>query len=128
VGAEHAESRGLVLVDTKYEFGRHQGEIIAIDEVHTPDCSRYWYADDLDARIKAKEAPRMLDKEFLRSWLLQRGFKGDGPAPDIPNDVRAELARRYLELYEVLVGAPLEVHPGPALARVEANLKKALSV
>lgn len=126
-GAAHAKSRGLVLVDTKYEFGRHGSEIIAIDEVHTPDCSRYWYADDLDARIKSGEGPRSLDKEFLRKWLLDRGFKGDGPAPHIPDDVRAELALRYLELYELLVGAPLEVHPGPVLSRIEANLKKALS-
>jgi phosphoribosylaminoimidazole-succinocarboxamide synthase len=117
LGEEHARSRGLVLVDTKYEFGRAGGEIIAVDEVHTPDCSRYWYADNV-------ETPRMLDKEFLRSWLLERGFKGDGPAPEIPDDVRAELARRYLELFEVLTGAPLNVHPGPVLDRVAANLKK----
>jgi phosphoribosylaminoimidazole-succinocarboxamide synthase len=130
-GATHAKSRGLVLVDTKYEFGRHAQAggvetIIAIDEVHTPDCSRYWYANDLDARIASGEGPRSLDKEFLRGWLMARGWKGDGPAPDIPNDVRAELALRYLELYELLVGAPLEVHPGPVLARIEANLRKAL--
>ncbi|MCC6810597.1 MAG: phosphoribosylaminoimidazolesuccinocarboxamide synthase [Deltaproteobacteria bacterium] len=126
-GSAHAKARGLVLVDTKYEFGRHGGEIIAIDEVHTPDCSRYWYADDLDARIKAKETPRMLDKEFLRGWLIEHGWKGDGPPPEIPDSVRAELARRYLELYEVLVGSPLEVHSGPVLARVEQNLRKALA-
>jgi phosphoribosylaminoimidazole-succinocarboxamide synthase len=125
-GAAHAKARGLVLVDTKYEFGRHGGEIIAIDEIHTPDCSRYWYASDLEQRLAAGEAPRMLDKEFLRSWLLAKGFKGDGPAPDIPNEVRAELGRRYLELYEVLVGEPLAVHPGPVLTRVQANLKSAL--
>ena len=118
LGEEHARSRGLVLVDTKYEFGRAGGEIIAVDEIHTPDCSRYWYGDNL-------ETPRMLDKEFLRSWLLERGFKGDGPAPEIPAEVRAELASRYLELFELLTGAPLQIHPGAALERVAANLKKA---
>lgn len=132
LGAAHAESRGLVLVDTKYEFGRApdkngKPEIIAIDEIHTPDSSRYWYRDDLDARLAQGQAPRMLDKEFLRGWLLERGFKGDGPAPEIPALVRAELAARYLELYEVLVGAPLQTHPGPTLPRVEANLRDAIA-
>ena len=69
----------------------------------------------------------MLDKEFLRGWLIEHGWKGDGPPPEIPDSVRAELARRYLELYEVLVGSPLEVHSGPVLARVEQNLRKALA-
>ena len=125
-GTEMAAAKGLILVDTKYEFGNHNGTVMLIDEIHTPDCSRYWYASDLDERLAAKEAPRMLDKEFLRTWLLAKGFKGDGAAPEIPNEVRAELGRRYLELYEVLVGEPLKVHPGPVLARVEANLRNAL--
>ena len=72
------------------------------------------------ARIARGEAPRSLDKEFLRGWLLERGWKGDGPPPHIPDEVRAELAERYLELYRVLIGKPLEVHSGPVLPRVEA--------
>jgi phosphoribosylaminoimidazole-succinocarboxamide synthase len=126
LGAKHAESRGLVLVDTKYEFGFYGKEIIAIDEVHTPDSSRYWYKDDLEGRIEAGVGPRMLDKEFLRGWLLARGFSGEGDAPEIPDTVRAELAARYLELYEVLTGHALEVHEGPALERVTASLQQAL--
>ncbi len=127
LGQEHAQSRGLVLCDTKYEFGRAGRELIAIDEVHTPDSSRYWYGDDLDDRLARGEPPRMLDKEFLRGWLLERGFKGDGPAPEIPDEVRAELAARYLTLYERLTGAPLPLHPGPALDRVEMNLRTYLT-
>jgi phosphoribosylaminoimidazole-succinocarboxamide synthase len=126
LGQEHAASRGLVLVDTKYEFGRLGKEIIAIDEVHTPDSSRYWYASDLEERLRQVEPPRMLDKEFLRGWLMQHGFGGDGPAPHIPDGVRAELAARYLELFNLLTGAPLELHEGPALERVAHNLQKAL--
>lgn len=126
LGQEHAASRGLVLVDTKYEFGRLGKDIIAIDEVHTPDCSRYWHASDLEARLSAGESPRMLDKEFLRGWLMQHGWKGDGPPPSIPDSVRAELAARYLELFELLTGKPLELHEGPALERVAKNLQNAL--
>lgn len=128
-GAAHAKKQGLVLVDTKYEFGRVKKEdgstdIIVIDEIHTPDSSRYWYGDDLEARLARAEPPRMLDKEFLRKWLMQRGFSGEGEAPHIPDDIRAELAEKYLELYAVLIGEPLRVHPGPTTARIEKSLRR----
>lgn len=128
-GTAHAKKRGLVLVDTKYEFGRVKSadakeSLIVVDEIHTPDCSRYWYADDLDDRLARGEPPRGLDKEFLRQWLIVRGFSGDGEAPHIPDEVRAQLAERYLELYQVLVGEPLVVHAGPVQTRVVENLRR----
>ena len=127
-GIEHASDRGLILVDTKYEFGRVKRpdgtkEIVVIDEIHTPDSSRYWYKDDFEERRRRGEAPRALDKEFLRVWLMERGFSGEGEPPEIPDDVRAELTERYLELYRLLVGQELVLHPGPVLQRVERALK-----
>ncbi len=127
-GMQHASERGLILVDTKYEFGRLKKpdgsiEIIVIDEIHTPDCSRYWYKEDFDERLQRGEAPRALDKEFLRVWLMERGFSGEGNAPVLPDEVRCELAERYLELYRVLVGEELAVHAGPVLQRIQKNLK-----
>lgn len=127
-GLEHASERGLILVDTKYEFGRVKRpdgsmEIVVIDEIHTPDCSRYWYRDDFEERRARGEAPRALDKQFLRVWLMERGFSGEGEPPVVPDEVRAELTERYLELYRLLVGQELVLHPGPVLARVEKALK-----
>jgi phosphoribosylaminoimidazole-succinocarboxamide synthase len=117
-GQGWARSRGLELVDTKYEFGLDaEGGVWLMDEIHTPDSSRYWRRTD--------EGMRALDKEFLRQWLLARGWKGDGPPPEIPDDTWCDLAERYVELYELLEGREPELHPGPSAARVEANLRKA---
>ncbi len=117
-GQAWARQRGLALVDTKYEFGLDDsGGVWLMDEIHTPDSSRYWR--------QTPEGPRALDKEFLRQWLLQRGWSGDGPPPVIPDDTWVDLAMRYVELYTLLEGQEPALHGGPSLPRLEANLRKA---
>lgn len=103
-GAELLASRGLILVDTKYEFGLVNGELIVVDEMHTPDCSRFWFADDYEAAFVEGREPRKLDKEYLRQWLTGQGFTGEGPLPAIPAEVFAETLRRYAQAFERITG------------------------
>jgi phosphoribosylaminoimidazole-succinocarboxamide synthase len=127
-GQEMARARGLVLADTKYEFGRAGGKIILIDEVHTPDSSRYFYADSYDAYVGGKkdETPKQLSKEFVRKWLMEQGFNGqEGQSvPELTDDFITQISERYIELYEKMSGETF-VKPGgdDALARIEANVK-----
>ncbi len=118
-GTTHAAERGLILVDTKYEFGFIDGQLTLIDEVHTPDSSRYWYATSYAAN-PAK--PEQLSKEFLREWLRDRGFTGEGPLPVLDDTIRVEVASRYLELYRTLTGQDFVPALGtaPATRIVEA--------
>ncbi len=105
-GQEQAALCGLLLVDTKYEFGMDEnGQLILIDEIHTPDSSRYWFAEDYDARVAAGQEPRGLDKDYVRNTLKAQGFSGDGPSPELSAETRIEAARRYIALYELLTGA-----------------------
>ena len=106
-GVELAARRGLILVDTKYEFGTIGEELVLADEVHTPDSSRYWYADEYADRFAEGRPQRKLDKEFLRAWLMQRGYMGDGEPPEIPDQVRDALGARYREAFRLLTGAEL---------------------
>ena len=108
-GTELAAERGLILVDTKYEFGKHNGVIYLIDEVHTPDSSRYFYAEGYEARQKAGEAQKQLSKEFVRQWLIENGFQGkDGQTvPEMTDPIVASISARYKELYEHVRGASL---------------------
>src|SRR3989442_996494 len=124
-GQEWAKKRGLLLVDTKYEFGVDgAGKIWVIDEIHTPDSSRYWIAEGSEERFRRGEDQRMLDKEFFRQWLInERGYKGDGPLPDIPDDVRAQLASRYVELVEKLTGEEPRLEVGDTRKRIESALR-----
>ena len=124
-GARLARERGLILVDTKYEFGLLGGKLVLIDEVHTPDSSRYWMADGYEAAFAAGGDQRMLDKENLRQWLLERGFSGQGIPPALTDEVRVMLAEKYLELYERMTARPFVRVDGPIADRVVANLKKA---
>lgn len=125
-GQRWATSRGLVLVDTKYEFGLVGDTLYLIDEIHTPDSSRYWVAQDLEARLAAGEEPEMLDKEHLRRWLIkERGFMGDGDLPSIPDDFRVELAGKYLEAYQTITGIGLPLEIGPVSERLVKNLQVA---
>ena len=101
-GTELAAQRGLILVDTKYELGLLGDEIVLIDEVHTPDSSRYWYADTYDELFRKNKDQRALDKEPLREWMVERGFRGDGEAPVMTDEVRIATATRYIVLAEEL--------------------------
>lgn len=108
-GRARAAEVGLVLVDTKYEFGiAGDGTLTLIDELHTPDSSRYWSAGDYAERFRAEQSPHHLDKEFLRAWLMAQGYSGDGEPPEIPEDVIIELAGRYINVTELITGAEFE--------------------
>ena len=127
-GQSRAAERGLILVDTKYEMGRApSGEIVVIDEIHTPDSSRYWYADDYAQRMEAGQEPRSLDKEFVRRWLVEEaGYRGDGPPPEVPDDIRIEAAARYIEICELITGRTFAPDPDPdPVARIARNLAAA---
>jgi len=103
-GQELAARNGLVLVDTKYEFGLVEGKLVIADEIHSPDSSRYWYADSYLRRLEAGEEQKALDKEPFRRWLMDRGFSGEGEAPAIPDEVLLETAWRYIQAYETITG------------------------
>jgi phosphoribosylaminoimidazole-succinocarboxamide synthase len=123
VGQAWASSRGLILVDTKYEFGKVGDTLYVIDEMHTPDSSRYWEADTYAERFAAGQDQRMLDKENVRQWLIrERGFQGHGALPEIPDDVRVKTAEIYLNAFERITGAPLPLEVGDVSQRLEANL------
>lgn len=130
-GQEMARARGLVLVDTKYEFGRLDGKLILIDEVHTPDSSRYFYADSYDAYVGGQKdtPPRQLSKEFVREWLMERDFKGqEGQAvPELTDEFIQQVSDRYIELYEQLSGEKFIKAPADkVMERIEANVTKYL--
>jgi phosphoribosylaminoimidazole-succinocarboxamide synthase len=115
--------RGLLLVDTKYEFGRtNDGELVVIDEIHTPDSSRFWKAATYEERFKAGQDPDPLDKDFVRRWYLQQGYRGDGDAPAMPDDVRVGAAERYIAAYEQITGESFVANAEPPLARMKRNL------
>lgn len=105
-GQEMAAARGLILVDTKYEFGLHDGKVILIDEIHTPDSSRYFYADEYEERFRKGEPQRQLSKEFVRQWLIDHGFMGkEGQrVPEMTDAYCHEVSERYIELYETITG------------------------
>lgn len=122
-GSEWAASRGLILVDTKYELGLdEQGEIIVIDEIHTPDSSRYWYRDTYEQAMAQSRDPQALDKEYLRRWLVEQGYRGEGTPPRIPDEVRCEAARRYIEAFERITGASFVPNLEPPTERIRAHL------
>ena len=120
-GSRFAEKRGLVLVDTKYEFGICDGELMLIDEIHTPDSSRYWFQDEYEIRFARGEEQKSFDKEYVRKWLAQHGFTGTGAPPAIPDDVRVEAAKRYIAAYEAVTGERFTTAPGDVRQRVELH-------
>lgn len=109
-GTEIAAKQGLILVDTKYEFGLHEGELTLIDEVHTTDSSRYFYKEGYEERQAKGEGQKQLSKEFLREWLMENNFQGlEGQTlPDLPDEFRMEVFERYAELFEMLTGEEFE--------------------
>lgn len=122
-GRELCAKQGLILVDTKYELGRTpDGAIVVIDEIHTPDSSRIWFADSYEARLAGGEEPESFDKEYVRRWLAGVGFRGDGPVPAIPDEVRVEASRRYLEACETISGTPFTPDLSPPIERIRKNL------
>ena len=129
-GSEIAASRGLILVDTKYEFGKtKQGEIVLIDEIHTPDSSRYFYADGYEARQVANEPQKQLSKEFVRQWLISHDFQGlEGQtAPQMSDDYITTVSERYIELYENITGEVfVKADVTDIQSRIETNVLKYL--
>ncbi|MFD1167147.1 phosphoribosylaminoimidazolesuccinocarboxamide synthase [Sphingobacterium daejeonense] len=128
-GTEIAAERGLILVDTKYEFGKKDGQIYLIDEIHTPDSSRYFYAEGYEDRQAKGEAQKQLSKEFVRQWLIENGFQGkDGQkVPEMTEEIVKSISERYIELYEHITGEKfLYPEEGDVLERVEKNVSKAL--
>lgn len=126
MGSRFALDQGLLLVDTKYEFGLQGDRLVLIDEVHTADSSRFWKAESYEDRLAAGQAPDMLDKERLRRWLTARGFVGRGTPPDLSDDIRVELSSHYWELTEMVLGRSFVPTGGDTKARVRACLQQAL--
>ena len=123
-GQAHAAKQGLILADTKYEMGvARDGELVVIDEIHTPDSSRYWHADDYEERLARGEEPRNLDKEYVRRWLAgEAKWSGDGPPPTLPDDIRVEAARRYIASYELVTGKTFVPDTREPIARIAAAI------
>lgn len=129
-GVEIARERGLILVDTKYEFGKKDGKIYLIDEIHTPDSSRYFYAEGYEDRQTNGEVQKQLSKEFVRQWLIENGFQGkEGQTvPEMTDEIVNSISERYIELYEYITGERFEYpEEGDVLDRVARNVNAALA-
>ncbi|MBX3217501.1 MAG: phosphoribosylaminoimidazolesuccinocarboxamide synthase [Labilithrix sp.] len=122
-GQKLCASRGLILVDTKYELGKTKdGKIIVIDEIHTPDSSRFWIEASYAERFASGLDPEPLDKDFVRRYYTALGYRGDGEPPELPNEVRIGAAKRYVEAYERITGETFEPDTAPPLPRIAKNL------
>ncbi len=130
-GTEIAAKRGLILVDTKYEFGKHDGKIYLMDEIHTPDSSRYFYADGYEQKFNAGEPQKQLSKEFVREWLMDNGFQGKAgqQAPEMTDAIVESISNRYIELYENITGEKFvkKDDSDSINARIESNVKACLA-
>jgi phosphoribosylaminoimidazole-succinocarboxamide synthase len=128
-GVKRAEEHGLILVDTKYEFGKSNGQVLLIDEVHTPDSSRYFYLDGYKERQQRGQKQQQLSKEFVRQWLIEQGFQGqdDQQMPELPDDFIQSVSKRYIELYEKLTGEAFQPRNTSAIeSSIEENIKHEL--
>jgi phosphoribosylaminoimidazole-succinocarboxamide synthase len=129
-GSEIAKEKGLILVDTKYEFGKVDNEIILIDEIHTPDSSRYFYADGYEERFRRGENQKQLSKEFVREWLMENNFKGEPGQiiPEMSDNYVQEVSERYIELYENIIGEKFErANSSEIIQRIERNVTNFLN-
>lgn len=129
-GTELAANRGLILVDTKYEFGKHSGTIYLIDEIHTPDSSRYFYSEGYTERQSKGEEQKQLSKEFVRQWLISNGFQGkDGQTiPEMTDEVVEMISERYIELFEKVTGQSFEKSKASSLIdRIEQNIASSVN-
>ena len=124
-GEKWAKKQGLILVDTKYEFGLVDDELIVIDEIHTPDSSRYWIESEYEKRYQEGADQLMLDKENIRQWLISKGFSGEGTPPELDDDIRILLSEKYMELYKILTGKEFTPSSGDVCERIQENLKNA---
>lgn len=122
-GTEIAAQNGMILVDTKYEFGLLDGKLVIADEIHTPDSSRFWYGEKYEQLFTEGKEQKQLDKEYFRQWLIAQGYMGDGTPPLITSEVRIETAKRYIEAFEAITG---EKFTSTALI-AEAEIEKAVS-
>lgn len=128
-GTEMAAEKGLILVDTKYEFGKKNGKIYLIDEIHTPDSSRYFYAEGYEERFAKGEKQKQLSKEFVREWLMDNGFQGQAgqQVPEMTPEVVAGITDRYIELFEHITGQKFQkAEEGNILKRIEENVTACL--
>lgn len=128
-GTALAEEKGLILVDTKYEFGKFEDKIYLIDEIHTPDSSRYFYADGYGTRQAKGESQKQLSKEFVRQWLINNGFQGKNhqQVPAMTDDVVQSISERYIELYEKVTGEKfVKQNNGMISERIKANIMKSI--
>ena len=130
-GSQIAAKRGLILVDTKYEFGKRDGKIYLIDEIHTPDSTRYFYAEGYEEKFQKGEAQKQLSKEFVRQWLIENNFMGQAgqQVPEMTDEYVNSVSDRYIELYEGIVGEKFDKASvdGDIAARIEANVKAYLN-
>ncbi len=129
-GSKMAEEKGLILVDTKYEFGKRDGKIYLIDEIHTPDSSRYFYADGYQERFEAGEPQKQLSKEFVRQWLIENGFMGKAgqQVPEMTEEYVMSVSDRYIELYENITGDKfVRTEQGDIKERIEKNVTEFLA-
>ena len=129
-GQEIAAKQGLILVDTKYEFGKRDGKIYLIDEIHTPDSSRYFYADGYEEKLAAGKPQKQLSKEFVRQWLIEHNFMNEPgqQMPEISDEYAESVSERYIELYEHITGEKFDksVESGDIAARIEKNVENYL--
>ncbi|MEK7592983.1 MAG: phosphoribosylaminoimidazolesuccinocarboxamide synthase [Patescibacteria group bacterium] len=123
-GSKLCKKHGLILVDTKYEFGLYKGKLMLIDEIHTPDSSRFWIAKTYEKRLKRGLEPENFDKEFLRLWYADHGYRGDGVPPAMPKDLMISVAKRYIGVYEKLTGKKFHPYVYP----IEESIIKAVQM
>src|SRR3989344_7604818 len=125
-GQKIADKAGIILADTKYEFGILDGKLILIDEVHTPDSSRYWTKKTYKERLKKGLEPESFDKEVLRIWFKEHGYKGEGKIPQMPPEFIAKMSNLYQKIYEVVTGKTFKGDSYPIDKRIKENIKKFL--
>lgn len=122
-GTEICKKAGLILVDTKYEFGLFENTLMLVDEIHTPDSSRFWIKNSYRKKLSLGEEPENFDKEFLRIWYKNHGYVGDGTPPPMPQSLQRKVSKRYKDVYEMITGKKLKIKTIPIEKRVKQNLQ-----
>lgn len=121
-GTKICAKAGIILVDTKYEFGLHNNELMLIDEIHTPDSSRFWIKKTYKKRLSSGEEPENFDKEFLRLWFKKQGYSGDGKPPKMPAAFITKVSKRYMQIYEKITGKKIVIDKTPTVKRIKQNI------